>query len=130
MPIDEADRRVVEDLTRAMQIGPAAEDTLLELFTDSGVLVEPFSGQTQTHTGKDAIRTCLHGMWQNRAPDLTLTLNRVDLDGDSVRAEWTCTSAMMPGPMRGIDYLTIHSGKITRLEIVITEMPELGSRGA
>ena len=92
---------------------------------DDGVLVEPFTGRMQTHTGKQAIRASLEQMAQNRAPDLTLTLDRVDMDGSAVRAEWTCTSKVMPGPMRGYDLFVIRSGKISRLEIVITEMPAM-----
>jgi hypothetical protein len=119
------DRKLVEDLYKAMQIGPAAEDDLLALFTEDAVLVEPFTGRPQSHVGKEAIQASLQGMWKNRAPDLKLVLDRVDLDGPSIRAEWTCTSALLPGPMRGLDILAIESNKISRLEIVITEMPQV-----
>jgi hypothetical protein len=125
MPVDESDRRVVEDLLRTMQAGPAGEEELLALFADDAVLVEPFAGRVQTHAGRPAIRAALAEMSKGRAPDLALNLDRVDLEGDSVRAEWTCTSALMPGPLRGHDLLTIRSGKILRLEIIITEMPGL-----
>ena len=125
MPVKAEDRKIVEDLCRAMQTGPSAFAELLALFADDGVLVEPFTGRMQTHTGKQAIRASLEQMAQNRAPDLTLTLDRVDMDGSAVRAEWTCTSKVMPGPMRGYDLFTIRSGKISRLEIVITEMPAM-----
>jgi ketosteroid isomerase-like protein len=127
MPVNEQDRKVVEDLCKAMQIGPAAEEALMALFTDDAVLIEPFTGRTQTHTGKPAIRASLAAMWQNRAPDLTLTLDRVDADGNMLRAEWTCTSALLAGPMRGYDRLTIREGKLSHLEIIITEMPQLAS---
>jgi hypothetical protein len=126
VPVSNQDRKVIEDLFHAMQVGPAAEETLLSLFTDDAVFVEPFTGRAQTHSGKPAIRASLAPMWQNRAPDLALALDRVDLDGDGLRAEWTCTSSVMPGPMRGYDLLTIRSGKISRLEIVVTEMPRMG----
>jgi ketosteroid isomerase-like protein len=123
MSIVDNDRKLVEDLYKAMQIGPAAEDDLLALFTEDAVLVEPFTGKPQSHAGREAIRASLQGMWQNRAPDLKLVLDRVDLDGSTIRAAWTCTSALLPGPMRGLDILSIQSNKISRLEIVITEMP-------
>src|SRR5262249_27831619 len=99
MPVRDEDRRVVQDLMQAMQTGPAAKEELLALFAEDAVLVEPFTGQPLTHTGKPAIRASLEQMMQNRAPDLTLKLDRVDMDGSTVRAEWTCTSKMMPGPM-------------------------------
>jgi len=123
MPVKAEDRKVVEDLLRTMQTGPSAFEELLALFADDGVLVEPFTGTMQTHTGKPAIRASLNQMAQHRAPDLTLKLDRVDMDGGAVRAEWTCTSDSMPGPMRGYDLFTIHGGKISRLEIFITQMP-------
>jgi len=125
MPVKAEDRKIVEDLCRAMQTGPSAFAELLTLFADDGVLVEPFTGRMQTHTGKQAIQASLEQMAQNRAPDLTLTLDRVDMDGSAVRAEWTCTSKVMPAPMRGYDLFVIRSGKISRLEIVITEMPAM-----
>jgi hypothetical protein len=106
-----------------MQTGPAAENEILELFAEDGVLVEPFAGRIQTHVGKTQLRACLQDMWTNRAPDLRLKTDRVDLDGETLRAEWTCTSTVLPGPMRGYDLFTIRQGKISRLEIVITEMP-------
>jgi ketosteroid isomerase-like protein len=125
MPVDD-DRKVVEELYKAMQAGPAGEAAIMALFTDDAVLVEPFTGQPRTHSGKAAIRAALAAMWQGRAPDLVLTLDRVDIEGDSVRAEWTCTSSILPGPLRGRDCLTVRSGKIAFLEITITEMPSFG----
>jgi uncharacterized protein (TIGR02246 family) len=124
VPLDDRDRRAIEDLYRAMQAGPAGEAAILELFAEDAVLIEPFTGQARSHTGKAAIRASLATMWQGRAPDLLLTLDRVDLDGDTVRAEWTCTSSVLPGPLRGRDRLVVRSGKVHLLEIVITEMPK------
>jgi ketosteroid isomerase-like protein len=126
MPVRESDRQIVVDLCKAMQEGPAGTEDLLALFAEDGVLVEPFSGRPQTHTGEPAIRACLDGMMANRAPDFTLKLDRVDMDGDRVRAEWTCTASVMPGPMHGYDLFTIRAGKIARLEIFVTEMPPMG----
>jgi ketosteroid isomerase-like protein len=125
MPVDD-DRRVVEELYKAMQAGPAGEAAIMGLFTDDAVLVEPFTGRPRTHSGKADIRAALAAMWQGRGPDLVLTLDRIDIDGDSVRAEWTCTSSILPGPLRGRDCLTVRSGKIAFLEITITEMPSFG----
>jgi hypothetical protein len=127
MAVRETDRRVVEDLIKAMQIGKAAEQDLLRLFADDAVFVEPFTGRVQTHNGINAIRACVKEMWKTRAGDLSLTLDRVDLDGDVILAEWTCTSAMMPGPMQGVDRFEIAGGKIKRLEIAVTSMPQFGN---
>jgi ketosteroid isomerase-like protein len=126
MPVSDSDREIVVDLCTAMQEGPAGTEALLALFAEDGVLVEPFTGQARTHAGKPAIRASLAEMMRNRAPDFALKLDRVDMDGDRVRAEWTCTASVMPGPLRGYDLFTIRSGKIARLEIFITEMPSPG----
>ena len=125
MPVSSADRTVVENLFKAMQKGPAGEEDMMSLFADDAVFIEPFSGVPQTHTGKDAIRASFKGMWENPAPDLQLVLDRVDVDGDKVRAEWTCTSPVFPEPMKGFDLFTIRSGKISRLEIVVTSVPPM-----
>ncbi|MFT3879682.1 MAG: nuclear transport factor 2 family protein [Gemmatales bacterium] len=124
MTVSTNDRQVIENVFRAMQTGPTAEKELLELFAEDGILVEPFTGQMQTHEGKPAIKASLVPMWANRAPDMKIMLDRVDLQGTTVRAEWTCTSSAMPGPMRGYDLFQIKSGKINRMEIFVTEMPQ------
>ncbi len=124
MPVTTTDQRIIEDLFKAMQTGPAAENDLLALFAEDGVLVEPFTGQMQTHQGKPAIKASLVPMWSNRAPDMKIKLDRVDMQDSTIRAEWTCTASVMPGPMRGYDLFQIQGGKIKRLEINITEMPQ------
>ncbi len=126
MTVNESDRKIVDNLFKAMQAGAGGEDDMMALFADDAVFVEPFSGEPKTHTGKDAIRASFRDMWREPAPDMKLILDRVDLDGQSVRAEWTCTSAIFPTPMRGYDVFTIASGKITRLEITVTDMPPMG----
>jgi hypothetical protein len=123
MPVSEQDRKTVESLFKAMQMGPPGEEAMMALFDENAVFIEPFSGQVQTHTGKRAIRDSFRQMWKEPLPDLRLSLDRVDLDGDAVRAEWTCVSPAFPVPMRGFDLFRIHAGKILRLEIVVTEMP-------
>ena len=126
MAVNESDRQIVVDLCKAMQEGPTGTEALLALFAEDGVLVEPFAGRPQTHAGKPAIRASLAVMMRDRPPDFALKLDRVDMDGERVRAEWTCTAKVMPGPMRGYDLFTIRGGKIARLEIYITEMPHMG----
>ncbi len=124
MSVSTSDRQVIENVFRAMQTGPTAEKELLSLFAEDGVLVEPFTGQVQTHAGKPAIKASLVPMWANQAPDMKILLDRVDLQGQTIRAEWTCTSSVMPGPMRGYDLFQINNGIINRMEIFVTEMPD------
>ncbi|MFQ5490968.1 MAG: nuclear transport factor 2 family protein [Phycisphaerae bacterium] len=126
MAVSQPDRQVVESLFRAMQAGSEGEKAMMDLFAEDAVFIEPFSGRAQTHQGKQAIGESFRQMWQNPAPDLKLVLDRVDLDGDDLRAEWTCTSPVFPEPMRGHDLFTIRHVKIVRLEIVVTAMPPMG----
>ena len=125
MPVEKKDQEIVEGLFKAMQMGPAGQEAMMALFADGATLIEPFSGKTQTHTGKPAIRESFKSMWEDPAPDLTLMIDRVDKDGDIVRAEWTCTSPVFETPMRGYDLFTIAAGKIARLEITVTDMPPM-----
>lgn len=129
MPVKETDKKLVEALFRAMQAGPGGEEAMMSLFGDEAVFIEPFSGTVQTHQGKNAIRASFQGMWRDPVPDLRLALERVDLDGDRVRAEWSCTSPVFPAAMRGYDLFTIQAGRIQRLEIVVTDMPPMPEGG-
>jgi hypothetical protein len=109
-----------------MQAGPDGEEQMMALFAAEAVFIEPFSGAPQTHRGVDAIRASFRDQWTNPLPDLQLVLDRVDLDGDTVRADWTCTSPVLPAPMRGYDLFTLGAdGKIVRLEIVVTDAPAM-----
>ncbi len=86
MTVNESGRKIVDNLFKAMQAGPAGEDDMMALFADDAVFVEPFSGEPKTHTGKNAIRASFQDMWREPTPDMKLILDRVDLDGQSVRA--------------------------------------------
>jgi SnoaL-like domain len=124
MGINARERKVVEGVFRAMQSGPGGEEALMALFDERAVFVEPFSGEPHTHVGKDAIRGSFRDQWKDPLPDFRLRLDRVDLDGRQVRAEWTCTSSVFPTPMRGYDLFTLNDdGKIARFEIIVTEAP-------
>jgi len=126
MPVNERQRKAVESVFKAMQTGPGGEDAMVSLFTEDAVFIEPFSGRPHTHRGRAAIRQSFRDQWNNPPPDLTLVLDRVDLDGVLVRAEWTCTSPAFPSPMRGYDLFTLNeAGLITRLEIIVTDAPPM-----
>jgi len=108
---------VVDRYFEAMKVGRDAADAMFALFADDAVYVEPFSGATRTHEGRAAIEACLRAGWENPPPDMTLTVDRVDVDGPIVRSEWTCASPVFPGPMKGLDVCTVEGGRITRLEV-------------
>lgn len=124
MPVSERDRQVVDGVFRAMHERAAGENAMMALFAEDSVVTEPFSGQPQTHRGKPAIRAWFREAVNQMAPDMTLKLDRIDMDAGRVRAEWTCTSVVMKGPMRGYDLYSIESGLIKTAEFVVTEMPE------
>ncbi len=122
MPVDAVEQQVVDNLFKAMQMGPGGEELMMSLFADDAVFIEPFSGEPKTHEGFDAIREAFRDSWkEDPPPDMKLVLDRADRDGDRVRAEWTCTSPVFPAPMKGCDLFTIQDGKITRLEIVMLD---------
>jgi hypothetical protein len=123
MIVSPSDRAVVEGLFRAMQAGPAGEDLMMSLFRDDAVFIEPFGGEPVAHRGHEAIRASFQQQTAHPLPDMVLNLERVDVDGAVVRAEWTCASSAFPSPMRGHDLFTIKDGKIDRLGIVVTGMP-------
>ncbi len=125
MPVSNEDRNVVENMFKAMQAGPEGENAMMALFASDAVFVEPFSGEVKTHEGADAIRTSFQEMWKEPAPDMKLMVDRVDIDGDRIRADWTCTSPAFATPMRGHDLFNITGGKIARLEVVVTDMPPM-----
>ena len=125
MPVKDQDRKVVENMFKAMQAGPEGENAMMELFAADAVFIESFSGEVKTHQGKDAILTSFRETWKDPAPDMKLIVDRVDVEGDRVRADWTCTSPAFATPMRGHDLFNIAGGKIVRLEVVVTDMPPM-----
>ena len=117
MSLRAEDRHLIDRYFDAMRAGRDGEEALLALFADDAVYTEPFTGVARTHTGKAAIRACFQASWESAPPDMGLTVDRVDLDGDTVRSEWTCTSPAFPGPMKGVDRYTLRDGRIARLEV-------------
>lgn len=130
MSIQEQDRQTVEGVFRAMQQGPEGEALMVSLFSEDAHYIEPFSGEIKTHRGLAEIRTCFLESVSHGPPDLTLSLDRLDKEGENLRADWTCTSVAFPTPMKGYDLFTIREGKIHRLEIVVTDMPDFGEEHA
>ncbi len=111
---------LVQKYFQAMQAGASAGEELFALFADDAVYVEPFSGSEQTHTGRTEIEACFRAGWTQRPPDMTLEVNRIDVDGPTVRTEWTCTAEAFGGAMRGLDVCTVTNGKIERLVVTLS----------
>jgi ketosteroid isomerase-like protein len=114
--VSPADRQLIERYFHAMQTGAAASDDVMDLFADDAVYIEPFGGGPATHIGKDEIRRSFSESQVYAPPDMTVTLNRLDLEDDCIRSSWTCTSPALPHPMHGQDVWKIRDGKIRHLE--------------
>ena len=125
MTVDQDHRQVIEDSSRAMQLGPAGESAIMALFTDDAVWTEPYTGQRRTHSGKEAIRAALNQMWQRPSPPgFAIVTDRIHAEGSNVRVEWTCRCEGNPMLMRGYSLYTISpDNRIERLELYITEAP-------
>lgn len=109
---------LINKVTAAMQAGPAGEEDMLALFTSDAVLIEPFGGQPQTSEGIEAVRIRYHEMVNApRPPDFLLIVDSVWAEGGQVMTDWTCTSVVLPAPMKGRSTYTIQGDKISRLEI-------------
>jgi predicted SnoaL-like aldol condensation-catalyzing enzyme len=123
-------REVVEAYYRTMQARGIDEENIVSLFADHAVYIEPFSagtvsGEKRTHEGKDAIREFFRESWNHRPPDMRLELDRVSLEGDMVRADWTCSAQAFETPMIGFDVYLVRRGKIVRLETTVTQPPNV-----
>ncbi len=107
----------IAEFFRAMQAGSAAAHDMERLFGDEAIYVEPFSGQPTTHTGRPAIMAAMRQGWEHPLPDMTITLDRVDVAGPLVTVAWTCRSPGLPGGAgRGVNEFTLKDGRIARLE--------------
>lgn len=108
---------VVDRYFAAMRGGRDAASDLFALFDDEAVYTEPFAGKPRTHRGKAAIEAAISASWDSAPPDLTLEVDRVDVDGDVVVSEWTCRSPAFDGPMRGRDRCQVRDGRIVLLDV-------------
>jgi len=107
--------RIVERFFAAMQAGEAGP--IVELFADDGVYVEPFSGRVVEHVGREAVRAAFAAQVAHPLPEQRIEVDRVDVEGDTVTARWTCHSPALPGGRGcGVNVYRVHGGRITRLE--------------
>lgn len=126
MNISESERQTVESVMRAMQQGREGEQLMMSLFNDDATFIEPFTGMPRTHQGLVAIREAFLDSTSQSPPDLNLKVDRLDKEEDTLRAAWSCTSSAFPTPMKGVDLFQLRAGKIQRLEVTVTEMPDFG----
>lgn len=110
------DRAVLDQFYAAMQAGLAGDDAMMDLFAEDAVYVEPFGGETRAHRGRPVIRQVMLDARAYAPPHMTLTVDRIDVDGQQIRSSWTCCSPALESPVHGQDLWTICNGKIDRLE--------------
>ena len=115
------DRDLIERYFSAMRRGAAAEEEMMELFSDDAVYLEPFTGEDGPWVGKESVRIALRRGWEEPLPDLELVVKRIEVHDGQATAEWVCTSPALPGPVSGRDEYTIVNGKISRLEVRIVD---------
>lgn len=110
-------QETVERFFVAMQAGQAQGEALFSLFADDAEYIEPFSGSAKHHVGITQIRAAFEAGWETPLPDMSIVVDRVDVDGAVVRAHWTCVSPALPGgAMSGLNVFHIDEGRIRRLE--------------
>ena len=128
MAMDAGGSKLVERYFKAMQSGPDGLEEMVSLFAADGEYVEPFSsgGQPTAHRGQEAIRAFFQESLNGPLREgVRLTLERLDVDGEQLRSQWTCVMPMFPAPLRGVDLYTIEHGRIRRLEVNVTNMPPM-----
>jgi SnoaL-like domain len=100
-------------------MGPAGEDSIVELFADDAVYVECLTSgdrSERAHRGKAAIREAFRIGLKWNPPDFEITLDRLEIEGDELVTRWTCNSSQMQAPVSGRDTYRLERGKIKRLE--------------
>lgn len=111
---------IVERYFAAMRRGAAAEDELLDLFDRDAVYTEPFSSD-EPAVGISAIRERFRKGWETPLPDMELDVLSLEVDGSNAHSTWECRSPALPGPVRGEDRYRIEAGRITRLDVRMTD---------
>jgi ketosteroid isomerase-like protein len=106
----------IDHFFHAMQAGATSESAMMALFAEDAEYSEPFSGQTQTHLGKAAIRQAFVLGWQQPLPEMRIEVDRFDVDGQSIRVDWTCHSPALPGGKgQGTNVFSLSGGLIQSL---------------
>jgi ketosteroid isomerase-like protein len=109
--------KIVEGFFLAMQAGASSEHEMMALFAEDAVYVEPFSGTVREHRGRPAVHAAMRDGWRTPLPEMRIEVDTIAVDGDTVRAQWTCYSPAIPGGKgRGENVFTLRDGLIVRLE--------------
>jgi uncharacterized protein (TIGR02246 family) len=118
------DDEIVRQFFAAMQGGATAESKMASLFAEDAEYVEPFSGRSRTHRGRDAILAAMRAGWEKPLPNMRIEVDHVAITGDVVTARWTCHSPAIPGGKgQGQNVFTLRDGLIVRLETTLSSRP-------
>lgn len=126
MSVTPIQRQKIQDVFDAMEAGVAGESKILSSFSQDAVMIEPFSqgGQPTTVEGLESIRQWfLHSTEGDGPHDLKLSIERIDIDGEGFRVDWTCDSASFPTKMEGYDIFKFNDDRVNYFEIVVTKWP-------
>ena len=121
-------RSVPEKLYASMEKGINAFEEVVGLFADNAVYIEPFTGQPAEHTGRKAIEAFFDDGLKKNPPELSIEIERIDIDGETVTTNWVCKSPAIPAPVRGTDKFTIRDGRILRMETTLDAPPDTEAR--
>ncbi len=100
----------------AMQAGPPGLDLLANLFASDATYVEPFSGQSAPHKGRDAIVAAFDAGRTDAFNDAVINLGSIEIADETITVSWTCISAAIPGGQgSGVNVFTLKDGLITSL---------------
>ena len=125
MVVDLQKRQVINEFFRLIALGPTRGHAIVDLFSSNAILIEPFMGATRTHEGSSSVNAAIRRMWRDDFPQGTsFGVDRITLDFYRLRAEWRLTSPEFAAEMRGLSWFAIRDGKITELELTVTEIPE------
>lgn len=100
----------------AMQAGPHGLDILRDVFAEDAEYLEPFSGMTGPHKGRDAIVAAFDASRSDAFDDAVIQLGTVAVDGEVITVTWTCISQAIPGGQgSGTNVFVMRDGKVASL---------------
>lgn len=100
----------------AMQAGPSGIELVASMFAPDATYIEPFSGRTEPHFGREAIVAAFTASRSDAFDDAVIQLGVVDVDGETIAVEWTCISQAIPGGRgSGSNVFTLKDGLIVKL---------------
>ncbi len=108
--------REITNFFLAMQAGPHGLDLLEAMFAPNATYSEPFSGQMKPHKGAKNIVAAFAASRSDAFDDAVIQLGAVEIDGETIRVEWTCLSQAIPGGRgTGVNVFTLKNGLIQNL---------------